>query len=394
MDIEKRKERPPTLVIEYTDPEEGFQGWLVIDALDHNLCAGGMRVQQGLTRGRLARMARNMTCKMRIAGLRVDGAKCGIDYNPAAPGKRAAMARFMAAITPYIRSRYSMGPDMNVEMAEIESIGRDLGLTSVKMAVARAQGWELPYFSKRYQILNREIDGWSFGKVRVGYGVAVAALTVFDHLGIPYEQATVAIQGFGNLAKAAAFGLERKGVRIMALADAEKCIVSENNQGLDVRKILETSGPLLPEKESGSGVRVTSREDIYNFPCDVFIPGAVEKTITEQVAGQLQVKAVVPGANLAVTAEAEQLLYQRDILVMPDFLTGCGGSLFMEGLFGPKDHPYPEEVLAHVEQRMGQIIKQTLARSLSEKISPTDAANRICAECVPQPGTRPYGDPH
>ena len=70
--MQQNKEKSPALVIEYTDAEEGFQGWLVIDTLDHNLCAGGMRVQPGLSRDRLARMARNMTCKMRICGLRVE----------------------------------------------------------------------------------------------------------------------------------------------------------------------------------------------------------------------------------------------------------------------------------------------------------------------------------
>ena len=168
--MQQLNERPPALVIEYTDAEEGFQGWLVIDTLDHNLCAGGMRVQPGLSRDRLAKMARNMTCKMRICGLRVDGAKSGIDYDPAAPGKRAAMTRFIAAIRPYIESRYSMGPDLNVDMSELESIGGENGLASVKMAVARAQGMELAVFRERYRILAQEFEGWPLGKLRVRSG--------------------------------------------------------------------------------------------------------------------------------------------------------------------------------------------------------------------------------
>lgn len=392
--MQQLNERPPALVIEYTDAEEGFQGWLVIDTLDHTLCAGGMRVQPGLSRDRLAKMARNMTCKMRICSLRVDGAKSGIDYDPAAPGKRAAMTRFIAAIRPYIESRYSMGPDLNVDMSELESIGGEIGLASVKMAVAGAQGMELPVFRKRYRILAQEFEGWLLGKLRVGYGVAMATFAVLDHLGIPYDQASVAIQGFGNLAKAAAFGLHRKGVRIVALADREKCIVAENYQGLELRQLLATEGPLLPEKGYGRGVRVTARDEICITPCDILIPAAVEGTITGQVAEQLQVKAVVPGANLAVTAEADHLLYQRGIMVLPDLLSGSGGSLSMEGLFAPKDHPDPAMVLNHVENRMRQMVKQILARSLAEQISPAQAALRTCGEIVPRPGTRPYGDSH
>lgn len=392
MQIQNNDEKPPALVIEYTDPEEGFQGWLAIDTLDHNLCAGGMRVQPGLSRDQLVKMARNMTCKMRICGLRIDGAKCGIDYDPAAPGKHAAMARFMAAISPYITNRYSMGPDLNVDISEIETIGRDLGISSIKMAIAKAQGLELADFNKRYQILKQEIDGLPLGKIRVGYGVAVATLAVLNHLNIPCKQASVAIQGFGALAKAAAFGLHRKGVKIIALADHEKCIVSKNHQGLDVKQLLETDGPLLPNKDYGSEVRIASREEIYHIPCDVFIPAAIENTITEEVAGLLKTKAVVPGANLAITAEGDILLHQLGILALPDLLTGSGGSLCMEGIFAPTNLPDPEDVLVHVEQRMTQLVKQTLARSLAETITPAHAALCICSESVPQPGTRPYGN--
>ena len=382
----------PALIIEYKDALEGFGGWLVIDTLDHKLCAGGMRVQVGLTRDKLVRMARNMTCKMRICGLRVDGAKSGIDYDPASPGKHAAMSRFMASISPYIRNRYSMGPDLNVDMMELETIGRDLGLHSVKMAIAQAQGWDIPYYEKRYKVLSQEIDDFPLGRIRVGYGVAVAALAVLDNLGIPPRESTVAIQGFGALAKAAAYGLCKKGVRIVAIADQEKCIVSGRNEGLEIMQLLKSTSTLLPEKGYEDDVTVTSREAIYNIPCDALVPAAVENTIVEEVVGNLNVKAVVPGANLAVTAEAENLLSQKGVLVLPDLLTGSGGSLSMEGLFAPKNTPSPDEVLGHVEQRMSELVAQTISRSKIEKITPTEAALRMCSEITPQPGTRPYGD--
>ena len=378
-------------MLEYTDATEGFRGWLVRDTLEHRICAGGMRVQPGLTKERLARMARNMTRKMRISGLRVDGAKCGIDYDPAAPGKQAAIARFMAAILPYLQSAFSMGPDLNVEMSELDGIGQRLGLASVKMAVAAAQGWELDYFNARYAILKQPVDGRPLGRLRVGYGVAVAALAVIEHLAIPFSQATVAVQGFGALARAALYGLARQGIRIVALADVEKCLIAEGGQGLDLGRLLQSEGPLLPATVPGSGMRVAAREEIYRVPCDILVPAAVENTVSEQVAAGLRVKAVVPGANLAVTAGAESLLTGAGIVVLPDFLAGCGGSLAMDGLFGPQEHPAPAQVLAHVERRMTDLVRLVLARSAAERISPTVAALLICAETTPRPGARPYG---
>lgn len=389
MEREAEIAAPPALVIEYTDTLEGFQGWLVIDTLDHRLCAGGMRVQPGLTRDRLARMARNMTCKMRICGLRVDGAKSGIDYDPNAPGKRAAMARFMAAIAPYVRNRYSMGPDMNVDMAELDSIGKTLGLSSVKMAIAGAQGLDISSFYERYRILEQEVDGIPLGRIRLGYGVAVSALAVLDNLRIARKEAAVAIQGFGAVAKAAAFGLDRNGVKIIALADREKCVVSETGRGLDIKQLLTTTSTLLPETGYGSGVQVGAREELFAVACDLLIPAAVENAVNEKVAGRLQVKAVVPGANLAVNDAAYHLLHERGILTLPDLLTGSGGSLAMEGLFAPEQYPQPEDVLAHVERRMTALVKEILARSERENISPSRAALLTCSQTVPQPG-KPY----
>lgn len=393
MHLEKSEEHAPALLVEYTDPLEGFRGWLVVDSLDHRLCAGGMRVQKGLTAERLVRMARNMTCKMRICGLRVDGAKSGIDYDPAGPGKKEAMARFMAAIKPFVESRYSMGPDLNVDMAELEAIGTSLGLPAVKIAVARAQEWDDDYFLERYALLAREVDGRPLGRLRIGYGVAVAALAVMDYLKVSPDEAHVAIQGFGGLARAACFGLARRGVRIRAIADAQKCVIAENDQGLKVTQLLETEGPLLPVRGYPDTIRIAPSEEIYRVPCDILVPGAVEKTITEEVARKLPARAVVPGANLAVTAEAQYILHERGILVVPDFLAGCGGSLSMEGLFGPEEHPEPADILAHVEKRMSRLVSDILVRSHAENITPTRAAERTCAEAVSQPGVRPYGDP-
>jgi hypothetical protein len=78
--------------------------------------------------------------------------------------------------------------------------------------------------------------------------------------------------------------------------------------------------------------------------------------------------------------------------VLPDFLAGCGGSLSMEGLFGPQDHPDAQSVLDYVEKKMIEIVHKVLLRSEKENISPTDSALHFCDEFVCLPETRPYGD--
>jgi glutamate dehydrogenase (NAD(P)+) len=383
--------KEPALVIEYTDRLEGFKGWLVVDTLNHKLCAGGMRVQQGLSRDHLRDMARNMTLKMQIGGLRVDGAKCGIDYDPLAPGKKAAVGRFLQAIKPYIRQYYSMGPDLNMDMAELEVICQGLGIPSPKMAIAHAQGWNLDYFLQRYEILHEKGNGYSVGRLRAGSGVAEAALSTLRFIGIPYNQASVAIQGFGLLGRAAAYFLQKAGVNIVAVSDVHKSLVSETGQALDITRLLQSKGPLLPNLEYEKDVRVSAPTNIFTIPCDVLIPVAVENTITKEIASDLAVRAVVPGANLAVTAEAETLLNERGVVVLPDFVVGCGGSLSMEGLFGPVDHPEPSAVLDYVKHKMATLVTDILGRAKRENITPTTAALRYCSEVVVTDRQKPYG---
>ena len=96
--------------------------------------------------------------------------------------------------------------------------------------------------------------------------------------------------------------------------------------------------------------------------------------------------------KLAETStEAEKLLHSRGIITIPDFIAGCGGSLSMDGLFGPESHPSVQDVLDHVENRMRFIVKKVLERSRQESITPREAALSICSEAPIYPEAKPYG---
>jgi len=383
--------REPELVVEYTDPVEGFKGWLAIDALSHRLCAGGLRVQKGLTRDCVVTLARNMTLKMRIAGIRADGAKSGIDYDPHSPGKRGALSRFLRSIRPFILERYSVGPDLNVKLKELDDIAKELGIPSVKMAIANAQGFDLPYFFERYGLLQQPVDHVTVGSLRSGYGLAAACLGVLEFLGIPAEKATVAIQGFGGLGAAAAYSLHKAGVKVIGIADEEKSLISENQHSLDVNDLIKESvNGLIPDGRR-NGTRFVDPRGIFDVKCDVFVPAAVENVIDQDNAGSIPVKAVVPGANLAVTRDAEGILNDRGVITIPDFIAGCGGSVSMNALFGPKSHPSVEEILDSLGQGMRSMVRKVLERGEKDGITPREAAVNLCSEAPIYPETRPYG---
>jgi len=379
------------MVFAYTDPEEQFNGWLVIDGTQHALCAGGMRVQPGLTREHVMAMAHNMTMKMRICGLPIDGAKCGIDYPPHGPGKRAAMTRFMAAIKPYIEERYSMGPDLNTTMDELESIAHELGIPSVKMAIAKAQGLTMDTFLTRYALLCRPaIDEWTLGRLRAGYGVAMAAMATLQFLGIPAKGARIAVQGFGNLAKAAIIGLTEAGAIITAIADAEKSVTSLGQQGLPIDNLINAPGTLIPTHATTQTMRLEEKESILSTSCDLLILAAVENVITRANASSIKAKAVIPGANLAVTTDGDEALHACGIVALPSFVAGCGGSLSMNGLFGPAVEPTPRQVLNYIALTMSSMVKTILQKSRAEAINPTTAAHLICQGEQQAADAKPY----
>ncbi len=383
-------QKGPEVVLEYVDPEEGFRGWLAIDRLAHRLCAGGLRVQKGLTRECVMHLARNMTLKMRIAGIRADGAKSGIDYDPCAPGRQAALFRFFRAMEPFIRQRYSMGPDLNTTMQELDAVAARLGIPSIKIAIAHAQELDQEQFARRIAILRQPAGFATLGRMRAGSGLAAACLGALAFLGIPADRATVAIQGFGGLGAAAAYFLHRNGTRIVAIADCEKSLCAGDGGSLDIDDLLAGSEHgLLPHHATcgryGPGAR------IFDVPCDVFIPAAVEESVTVREAGSLQIRALVCGANLAVTPEAEMVLHDRGIVLVPDMVAGCGGSLSMDGLFGPRQQPDVDQVLESVAVKMRSIVTRVLERSRQDNIPPRAAALALCRETPIYPDTRPYG---
>jgi len=382
------------VLVTYTDSAEGFRGYLAIDRLTHAVAAGGFRVQKGLTAAHVARMARNMTLKHRLAGNRVDGAKSGIDYDPTLPGKRNAMKRFLGAIRPYIITSYSMGPDMNTTLAEIDPIASELDIPSVKVAVARAQGMDLEEFLCRYRVLQEEVDGLALDGQRSGHGVAGACLATLRGMGVPIREATAVIQGFGSVGSACARSLSRAGVRILAISDEDRSLICDDDGGLPIRGLLEGRGSrsLVDLETPPDSCRFASRDAIFRVSCDLFIPAAVENGIRAHSARTMNVKAVVEAANLSVSREAEDVFRERNILVIPDIVAGAGGVISIGGLFGARHRPSGKDVLNYTETKMEGLVNSVYRESRATGQTPRTVALEMCARMPGRAGLPPYGE--
>ncbi len=158
-------------------------------------------------------------------------------------------------------------------------------------------------------------------------------------------------------------------------------------------KLLAVSAAALAAATFGTvSAQAGGLEDIFKVKCDVLIPAAIENVITAENAEELPVKGIVCGANLATTREAEEILHKRGVIVIPDLIAGSGGSVSMDGLFGPIYPPSVQDVLDHVDTKMRGIIKNVIKRSKQDDLIPRDAALRICSEAPIYPEVKPYGN--
>jgi glutamate dehydrogenase (NAD(P)+) len=156
-----------------------------------------------------------------------------------------------------------------------------------------------------------------------GHGVAYLVKAYLDDLKIPISQATVAIQGFGNVGNETAGAMTEYGAKVIAISDHTAAF--HNSQGIDVRKALQyvQCNRVLHDFDGGDAI---SNEQLLELPCTVLVPAAVERVITELNAPKLRCRILAEAANGPTTNGADRVLEAREeIEVIPDVLCNSGG---------------------------------------------------------------------
>lgn len=384
----KRGEVVKPTVIRYADQVEGFRGWLVIDGERQPLAAGGMRVRRGLREAELVSLARQMSLKERLLGLGVDGAKAGIDYDPRCAGKEAALGRFFEFIRPHLEHRLSLGPDSGTTWPEVERAARAAGLPSVKYAVARAQGLDDEEFALRLAQLDLLVGGLTLGERRAGHVLAQSALVASRSAGFSARSSRVGIQGFGTLGRGVALSLVEAGVSVVAVADDQGCLVQKDGLALAGLLSRPQGEPLTARDRSE---RLLHRESIFRLPVDLLVMAACENAMSLREAKSVSAHVVAVGANHGICGDVENLLWRRGVVVVPDFVGGCGGSASMDALFGRPRCPTPVEVLERTGSLIASVTSEMLERAARDRRSPRDAALTMCQPRHRPRASRPYG---
>lgn len=373
-------------VIEYTDPVERARGWLVYDAMDCRLAAGGCRVQRGLTAQTLTSLASRMTLKERLLRINVDGAKCGLDYDPAGPAKAEVLGRFIGFLRDELRTRLSLGCDMGTRWSELEHLAGLEGVPSIKYAIKSAQELSHDDFMTRIRLLDAQVGPLTLGERRAGHALAHVAIGAVRAAGLR-EPLTCALQGFGNLGRAAACSLAAERVRLVAIADEYGCVADP--RGLDIGRMLASAQG--KPVSAAAGLPSQPSDAVLSQGADMLVLAATEDGVTDEQAAALPVPVVVVGANCGLRPEAERLLHGRGVLVISDFIGGIGGSASMEVLFGAGRLPDPPAVLRRLTLMMRQMLEDLTATAIRRGCPVRDVALAIAAQPSPEIGGRPYG---
>ena len=156
-----------------------------------------------------------------------------------------------------------------------------------------------------------------------GYGVNLAAVQALEKLGKDVKGATYAIQGFGNVGYHTGYYAHQSGAKVVAVSTVDVAIYNEN--GLDMEALFkEFQEKGFITNEAGYGKEITNAE-LLALDVDVLAPCALENQLTSENAGKVRAKIVVEGANGPTTPEADVILRQNGVLVVPDILANCGG---------------------------------------------------------------------
>jgi glutamate dehydrogenase (NAD(P)+) len=275
---------------------------------------GGLRYHPSVNLGEVSALAMWMTWKCSLVGLPLGGAKGGIACDPAELSHNELQSmtrRYTAEILNFI------GPEIDVPAP-------DMGTNEQIMAwimdtYSQHKGHAVPEIVTGKPVA---IGGTLGRREATGRGVVYTIIEAAKHLGIDLTKCTAAVQGFGNVGAVAVKELSEIGVRVIGVADRTGGFYDA--KGLPLARLLEVADQNHSLEGFSYGQKITNAE-ILELKCDILVPAALEMQITKENAPRLQCRILAEGANGPTTPEADVILREKDVFVIPDILANAGG---------------------------------------------------------------------
>lgn len=281
-------------------------------------CKGGIRFHKDSDIEEVKALALWMTMKCAVANIPYGGAKGAVKVDPAKLSRgelQRLTRRYTAMVLPLI------GPEKDIPAPDVNTNAETMGL--IMDTYSMLKGYTVPGV-----VTGKPVEiGGSLGRSEAtGRGVMITAMQLMKKLGMQPENTRAAVQGFGNVGSAAADLLAKQGVKICALSDVSGGIYCAD--GLDVSKvrafIAAEKGRFLKDYTIDDVCHITN-EELLESDVDLLIPAALENQITAENAGKIRAKYIVEAANGPTSVEADAILTQRGITVVPDILANAGG---------------------------------------------------------------------
>lgn len=310
---------------------------------------GGIRYHQAVTLDEVKALAMFMTWKCAVVGVPYGGAKGGVKVDAKKLSERELenlTRRFTTELIPII------GPDTDIPAPDVNTN-------------AQTMAWLMDTYSMN---VGHSVPGVTTGKPIVlggsegreeatGRGVVFAIEEAVRDLPFDLEGARVVVQGFGNVGRNAAVLISDLGANVVALSDSSGGIYNSN--GLDLRQVS------LHKSETGqlkgfAEADYLTAEEILAIDCDILIPAALENTITEANADKIKASLIAEGANGPTTPEADEIIHDRGITLLPDIYANAGGVTvsYFEWVQAMQAFPWTEQ---QVNERLRLIMAKSYA---------------------------------
>lgn len=291
-----------------------FEGFRVQHSNARGPCKGGIRYHPNVTFDEVQALATWMTWKCAIANIPFGGAKGGIICDPHRLSKaelERLTRRYAYEISPII------GPDRDIPAPDV--------YTDSQVMAWIMDTYSMTHGSSAPGVVTGKPTflGGSYGRNEAtARGCLFVIRSACEVLGIKLNRATVAIQGFGNAGGIAAELLAQQGTTIIAVSDSHAGVL--NRGGLNVPALIEHKAKTGSVSNFPHSDPICS-EDLLELQCDILIPAALENQITLQNVDNIRAQIVCEAANGPTTPDADAVLHDRGIMVIPDILANAGG---------------------------------------------------------------------
>ncbi|WP_432728038.1 Glu/Leu/Phe/Val family dehydrogenase [Variovorax sp. W6] len=291
-----------------------FEGYRVQHNMSRGPGKGGIRFHPDVTLEEVMALSAWMTVKTAAVNLPYGGAKGGIRVDP----KKLSLQELEKVTRRYTSEiGIIIGPHTDIPAPDVNTN-------------AQIMAWMMDTYSMNVGgtatgvVTGKPLHlGGSLGRVKAtGRGVFVTGREAARRLGLDLRGARIAVQGFGNVGSVAAELFAEAGAKIVAVQDHTGTIVNSN--GLDLAKLVPISRTdgVIGFKAGGD---IVPNEDFWNTPCDILIPAALEGQLTAERAQKTTAKLVLEGANGPTVPQADDILAERGVLVVPDVICNAGG---------------------------------------------------------------------